>query len=44
MNKCESCGQRNGKWYVVDDNAEAILCGPCVKDLRAEGEKVEAIR
>jgi len=44
MDRCEMCFTRKGRWYVVDDNAEVTLCAPCVKDLRAHGEKVEPIR
>jgi uncharacterized membrane protein len=41
--ECENCWTRQGKWYVIDDNYETTLCGPCVKDLRSYGEDVKRI-
>lgn len=39
--KCEMCYARSGKWHTVEHNFETKLCKPCVKDLRAHGERVQ---
>lgn len=41
MDVCECCHKTAGEWYVVDDNAEVILCRKCAKEFRGIGEKVE---
>jgi hypothetical protein len=43
MDYCECCGSRRGTWHLLDENAEVVLCAPCVRELRKAGESVAKI-